>query len=58
MGTKQLVVHDALDTTTWRAGSNSSSLTPMTKVASASFEGAEMTTRWAPPSRWVAAGTA
>ena len=55
MGTKQLVVHDALDTTTWRAGSNVSSLTPITKVASASLDGAEITTRCAPPSRWAAA---
>ena len=46
MGTKQLVVHEALETTTSRAGSNSSSLTPMTKVASASADGAEMMTRF------------
>ena len=55
MGTKQLVVHDALETTTSRPGSKASSLTPMTKVASTSFDGAEMTTRAAPPSRWAAA---
>ncbi len=55
IGTKQLVVHDAFDTTTWRAGSKASSLTPITKVASASFDGPEMTTRCAPPSRWAAA---
>ena len=55
MGTKQFVVQEALDTTTWMAGSNSWSFTPMTKVASASFEGAEMMTRRAPPSRWPAA---
>ena len=55
MGTKQLVVHDAFDTTTWRAGSKVSSLTPITKVASASLDGPEMTTRSAPPSRWAAA---
>ena len=55
MGTKQLVVHEAFDTTTWMAGSNSWSFTPMTKVASASLEGAEMMTRRAPPSRWPAA---
>ncbi len=48
MGTKQFVVHEALDTTTWAVGSNSSSFTPMTKVASASFEGAEMMTRSGP----------
>ena len=28
MGTKQLVVHEALDTTLWVAGSKVSSLTP------------------------------
>ena len=42
IGTKQLVVHDALDTTKSFAGSNSSSLTPTTKVASTSLAGAEM----------------
>ena len=48
MGTKQLVVHEALETTTSWAGSNSSSLTPITKVASTSVAGAEMMTRLAP----------
>ena len=57
MGTKQLVVHEALETTTWRAGSNVSSLTPTTNVASASVAGAEMITRLAPPSRWAAAAS-
>ena len=55
MGTKQLVVHEALDTMMWMSGSNSWSFTPITKVASASSEGAEMMTRRAPPSRWPAA---
>ena len=55
MGTKQLVVHEAFDTTVWAAGSNSSSLTPTTKVASAPEHGAETSTRGAPPSRWRAA---
>ena len=55
MGTKQLVVHDAFDTTTCFSGSNSSSLTPITKVASASPDGAEMTTRFTDPPRWPAA---
>ncbi len=55
IGTKQLVVHDALDTTKSFAGSYSSSLTPITNVASASFAGAEMTTRDAPASRCEAA---
>ena len=45
MGTKQLVVHDAFETTMSFSGSKSSSLTPMTKVASASPDGAEMMTR-------------
>ena len=34
MGTKQLVVHEAFDTTTWCAGSKESSFTPITNVAS------------------------
>jgi len=45
MGTKQLVVHDALEMTTWASGSKSPSLTPTTKVASASPDGPEMMTR-------------
>ena len=53
MGTKQLVVHEALDTTKSLAGSNSESLTPMTKVASTSVAGAETITRVAPASRWA-----
>ena len=55
MGTKQLVVHEALDTTWWASGSKVSSLTPITKVASAPVAGAEMITRGAPASRWAAA---
>ncbi|CAB4776227.1 unannotated protein [freshwater metagenome] len=55
MGTKQLVVHDALDTTMWCAGSKVSSLTPMTNVASAPSDGADTMTRGAPPSRCSAA---
>ena len=57
MGTKQLVVHEAFDTTVWAAGSNSSSLTPTTNVASAPEHGAETSTRGAPPSRWRAAAS-
>ena len=57
MGTKQLVVHEAFDTTTCRSGSKMSSLTPMTKVASAPSAGAETMTRCAPPSRWPAAAS-
>ena len=45
---RQLVVHDALDTTKSCAGSKVSSLTPITNVASASLAGAEMITRRAP----------
>src|SRR3954463_5793674 len=55
IGTKQLVVHDALETTVCAAGSKVSSLTPITKVASAPVAGAEMITRGAPASRWAAA---
>ena len=55
IGTKQFVVHEALDTTLWVAGSNVSSLTPTTKVASAPFDGAETITNGAPASRCMAA---
>ncbi len=55
MGTKQLVVQEAFDTTLWASGSKVSSLTPTTKVASAPVAGAEMMTRGAPASRWAAA---
>jgi hypothetical protein len=44
MGTKQLVVQEALDTTLCLAGSNVSSLTPITNVASAPLEGADTMT--------------
>ena len=49
MGTKQFVVHEAFETTTCFSGSKSSSFTPMTKVASASPDGAEMMTRFTEP---------
>ncbi len=52
MGTKQLVVQDAFETTKSLAGSNSESLTPITKVASTSAAGADTMTRLAPASRW------
>ena len=55
MGTKQLVVHEAFETTTCRSGSKPSSLTPTTKVASASPEAVEMMTRFTEPPRWPAA---
>jgi len=48
IGTKQFVVHEAFEMTRSVAGSKESSLTPITKVASASPEGAEMMTRFAP----------
>ncbi len=51
MGTKQLVVQDAFETTKCFEGSNVSSLTPTTNVASAPLLGAETMTRGAPPSR-------
>ncbi len=57
IGTKQLVVHEALEMMTWRAGSNSSSLTPTTNVPSTPLAGAVMITRDAPPSRWLAAAS-
>jgi hypothetical protein len=55
MGTKQLVVHEALETTLWASASKVSSLTPTTKVASAPEDGAETITYGAPASRWAAA---
>ena len=51
IGTKQLVVHEALETTLCLAGSNVSSLTPTTNVASAPVLGAETITNGAPASR-------
>ena len=57
IGTKQLVVQEALDTTVCTAGSKSESLTPTTNVASAPEQGAETSTRGAPPSRWRAAAS-
>src|SRR6476469_9188833 len=55
IGTKQFVVHDALETTLWVAGSKVSSFTPTTKVASAPSDGADTMTRGAPPARWAEA---
>ena len=55
MGTKQLVVQLAFETTKCFLGSKVSSLTPITKVASAPALGALTTTRFAPASMWVAA---
>ncbi len=51
IGTKQFVVHEAFEMTRCVAGSKSPSLTPITKVASASDEGAEMMTNFAPAAR-------
>ena len=45
MGTKQFVVHEALETTLWFSASNVSSLTPTTNVASGPHGGAEMMNR-------------
>ena len=53
IGTKQLVVQEAFDTTLWFFGSKVSSLTPTTKVASASVDGAETITNGAPASRCI-----
>merc|ERR1719198_1009028 len=51
IGARPLVVHDAQETTGIDAGSYSSVLTPTTMVGvSASLEGAEMMTFFAPPS--------
>src|SRR3954466_6053854 len=54
-GARQLVVHDALDTTWWLSLSYWSKLTPRTTVASGSVAGAEMMTFLAPPSMCLAA---
>src|SRR5262245_26538071 len=55
IGTKQLVVQEALDTTLWASGSNVPSLTPTTNVASAPDDGADTITYGAPASRCAAA---
>ena len=55
IGARQLVVQEAFDTIRWSSGSNSCSLTPITKVASSPLPGAETTTRDAPAFRWAAA---
>ncbi len=54
-GARQFVVHEAFEMMFWVAGSYSESLTPMTKVPSTFFAGAEMTTFFAPPSMWALA---
>ena len=53
-GARQLVVHDALETTSMEDGSYLSSLTPITNIG-ASADGAEMITFFAPPFRCAAA---
>lgn len=53
-GARQLVVHDALETTSIEDGSYLSSLTPITNIG-ASADGAEMITFFAPPFRCAAA---
>src|SRR5262249_53706317 len=57
IGTKQLVVQEAFDTTLWAAASKVSSLTPITNVASAPELGADTITNGAPASRWAAAAS-
>ena len=47
-GARQFVVQEALERMKCFAGSNVFSLTPMTKVPSSPFAGAEMITRFAP----------
>ena len=54
-GARQLVVQEALEMILCFFGSNSSSLTPRTNVASGSLAGAEMTTRLAPAFRCLPA---
>src|SRR3954466_1012123 len=54
-GARQLVVHDALDTTWWLSLSYWSKLTPRTTVTSGYVAGAEMMTFLAPASRCLAA---
>ena len=48
IGATQLVVHEALEITSWRCGSYSPSLTPTTTVRSASLPGADSSTLRAP----------
>src|SRR6266536_2421138 len=55
IGTTELVVQDALEMTSWLAGSYLPSLTPITMVTSSPLAGAEMITLRAPASRcWAA----
>src|SRR5215210_4770044 len=57
-GPRQLVVHDALEITSWLSGSYASSkLTPSATVTSGSVAGAEMMTFLAPASRCLAASS-
>jgi hypothetical protein len=44
IGARQLVVHDAFEMTWWAVASKSTSLTPITNVASASLQGADTMT--------------
>jgi len=57
-GARQFVVHDAFEMMWWRSGTYVSSFTPMTKVASSSVAGAEMSTFLAPASRCLRASAA
>ena len=56
-GARQLVVHEAFDTTTCFAGSYCSWLTPSTKDPSGPVAGAVMMTRFAPPATCLAASS-
>ena len=55
IGARQFVVHEAFEMMCWRAGLYVSSLTPTTNVPSASPDGAEMMTFFAPAARWAEA---
>src|SRR5215831_18095400 len=57
IGARQLVVHDAFDTTWCFAGSYVSWLTPITNDASGFLAGAVTTTRLMPPARCLAASS-
>src|SRR5215831_6676611 len=57
IGATQLVVHEALEITSWCCGSYLSSLTPITIVMSSPLAGAEMITFRAPAVRCAAAAS-
>ena len=55
IGARQLVVHEAFEMTVCAFASYTPSFTPMQIITSASADGAEITTRFAPPVRCAAA---